>query len=89
MKKTTSRKFRLGRYEEGELFLQAVGALAIGSQQKGESVGVAGGFGDRQAQRSSGKVAPVLLAAGGRQGRKAQDGHEWAWLRSKNRPAGL
>ena len=77
------------RGEEGELFLQALGALAVGGEEEREAFGVVGCFGNRQAQRGSWKIAPVLLAAGGRQRGKAQDGHEWAWLRSKNRPPGL
>ncbi len=71
------------RGEEGELFLQALGALAIRGEEEREAFGVVGCFGNRQAQRGSWKIAPVLLAAGGRQRGKAQDGHEWAWLRWK------
>ncbi len=63
--------------EEGEFFLEALGALAVGGEKKGEALCAAGGLGDGQAQRGSGKIAPGLLAAGGRHGRKAQYGHEW------------
>ncbi len=35
--------------EEGEFFLQALGALAVGSEQEREAFGVAGCFGNRQA----------------------------------------
>ena len=75
------------RSEEGEFFLQALGALAVGGEEEREAFGVAGCFGNRQAQRGSWKIAPMLLAAGGRQRRKTDTSGRGS--DGKNRPPGL
>ena len=68
-------QYRQVRGKESQLFLQAFGALAVGRQQQGEALGAAGGFGNRQAQRGAGQVAPVLFAAGGGKFGQVQYGH--------------
>ncbi|MCY1423720.1 hypothetical protein D9M71_394430 [compost metagenome] len=63
------------RGEEAQFLFQALGGLAVGGQQQGETLAGAGGLGDGQAQGGAGQVAPLLLAGGGGKRRKAQYGH--------------
>ncbi|MNN21832.1 hypothetical protein D3C81_1351670 [compost metagenome] len=72
------------RGEEAQLLLQTLGALAVGGQQQGETLGRAGGFGDGEAQRGAWQIAPGLLAGGGGQLGNTQYGHGRSWLRSGN-----
>ena len=57
---------QLGR-KEPQLLLKAFGTLAVGGQEQGEAPGGAGGLGNREAQGSTGQIAPVLFTCRGRE----------------------
>jgi len=47
--------------------LKAFSALAVGGQEQGEALGGAGSLGNREAQGSTGQVAPVLFTCRSRE----------------------